>query len=395
MPVESHANRHPSRHQLRPTRLAEAEISPQVCVIFRNRFAIAGGVAKRAEIPEIILRQATSERLVRGPQPGRLRNTREVTAVSSCNRGLTLGSDRERRIDCGSAQVLWSVETSWSRGVCDDDVVHEASNPLDRANGFFRIRSFERLPYAAGQRHHSTVHMHVHTLRNRSDAGRAPSLRRRRSPRRSAGFQWLAWSFSCWGESTFCVVRISGSRCQMSVGPKRRSGRVSSESAGTAMSRARRAPRASWKYQPREASCISPLTCPGQHTRIDQRCEHGLACGLVDAEAAPGVAERERQTWRLEVTVLHPHDQGTYPAATRSHRGILQAIRESTFSVASKSRARVCFDRRPSHHWRAARWKPAPCAEKSPSSGEILRVHPLHERHFGGGLHGRPVAPYL
>jgi hypothetical protein len=69
MPVESHANRHPSRHQLRPTRLAEAEISPQVCVIFRNRFAIAGEVAKRAEIPEIILRQAPSEKLVRGPSP--------------------------------------------------------------------------------------------------------------------------------------------------------------------------------------------------------------------------------------------------------------------------------------------------------------------------------------
>ena len=90
------------------------------------------------------------------------------------------------------------------------------------------------------------------------------------------------------------------------------------------MSRARLAPRAIWKYQPREASRIGPLRRPGQHTRIDQRCEHGLARGLVDAEAALGVAERERQTWRLEVTALHPHDQGTYPAATRSHRGILQ-----------------------------------------------------------------------
>jgi len=59
------------------------------------------------------------------------------------------------------------VDTGWIRGLRDDDVVHEDSNPLDQAHGYFRIRSFEWPPYAARQLHCSTVHMHVHTLRNR------------------------------------------------------------------------------------------------------------------------------------------------------------------------------------------------------------------------------------
>ena len=66
---------------------------------------------------------------------------------------------------------------------------------------------------------------------------------------------------------------------------------------------------------------------------------------------------------------LQPHDQSIYPAATRSHQFILHAIRESTFSVGSKSRARVRFDRRPSSRCRVARMRLVRCAEKSSIGG--------------------------
>jgi hypothetical protein len=57
MPVESRANGHPSA-RMNPTRLDEAEISPDACGIFRNRVRDSWReVAKRAEIIEILMRE--------------------------------------------------------------------------------------------------------------------------------------------------------------------------------------------------------------------------------------------------------------------------------------------------------------------------------------------------